>query len=254
MNLNFALVNRALQNLGQEPVKTELREIKNEDWETAKYYYLSTMLETLAQVEWTGAKRRRELTPAQMPYKGNRDFAYCYLLPGDCAKPVELDGQGYFEAEAELLYTDESPARLLYITNGKRFIDQKIISGGNARRPFAPEYITGGDARRVYRHEWGDNVVSGGNAKRSAVIPPAPEESEDFPEYRDLRLEPNFYLYWEYVLASKYALRLTGQPELANSFFAKAAAVGRAAETVSIAGSAGRIKAAESWQEQLGLN
>lgn len=265
MNLDFALVNRALRNLGMAPLNplTDRRD-NTEEWQTAKEYYLSTMLEALAQVEWTGAKRRRELTPAQMPHKRNRDFAYAYALPSDCAKPVELDGQGYYEVEASLLYTDGYPARLLYVSNGKRFIDQSFISGGNASRRPTSDYITAGDARRGRRLEWGDNAVSGGNAGRNKGVPlnpqtgiqespSPPEASDDFPDYRELKLEPNFYLYWEYLLTYKYALRLTGQPHLADSYFAKAAAIGRAAEVTSIAGSAGRMKAPPSWQEELGL-
>jgi len=254
MNLDFALANRALRNLGMAPLDPENgRRVNSEEWRTARDYYLATMLEALARAEWTGAKRRRELTPAKMPHKKNRDFAFAYDLPIDCAKPVELDGQGYYEVEAQLLYTDENPARLLYITNGKRLIDQPVISGGGASRRPTPDYITGGDARRGRRLEWGDNIVSGGGANRPNVIPPPPEAAEDFPEYRELSLEPNFYLYWECLLTYKYALRLTGQPQLADSYMAKAMAIGRDAELVSISGSAARVKAPDTWQEELGL-
>ena len=256
MNLDSALVNRALRNLGMNPLDPDAgRRNNSEEWQTAKEYYLGTMLEALARVEWTGAKRRRELTPAQMPHKKNRDFAFAYDIPLDCAKPVELDGQGNFEAEANLLYTSERPARLLYVSNGKRFIDQDVISAGSSSRRPTPDHVTGGDARRTCRLEWGDNIIYGGSAYpgRPSVIPPPPEASDDFPEYRELRLEPNFYLYWEYLLTYKYALRLTGQPGLADSYMAKAMAAGRAAELVSVSGSAGRYKASDTWQEELGL-
>jgi len=261
MNIDFALVNRALMNINMEKLLSENdRNEDSKEWQTAFAYYLNTMLETLAQVEWTGAKRRRELTPAQMPVKRHAEFAHVFCLPLDCAKTVELDGHEVFSVEAGLLYTDASPARLLYVSNGKRFIDQTVISGGNASRKPAPHYITGGNADRARRIEWGDNVVSGGNADtprtgsgNSVSVPPPTEASEDYPEYRDLELEPNFYLYWEYLLSARYANRLTDQPGLADAWFAKALAIGRAAEAVSLAGSSGRRKAPDTWQEQLGL-
>ena len=251
MNLDFALVNRALRNIGMQALTLQDRQTNSEAWQTARAYYLNTMLEALAQVEWTSAKRRRELTPAQMPVKKNADFARAYALPLDCAKPVELDGQEYFEVEGALLYTDAAPARLLYVGNGRRVIDQEVISGGNAGRRLTPDYVTGGDADRDCRVEWGDNTVSGGNAGRAPAAPP--EADEDYPDYRELRLEPNFYLYWECLLSSKYALRMTDTPGLSESWLNRALVYGRAAEVVSIAGSAGRKKAPDTWQEQLGI-
>jgi hypothetical protein len=105
----------------------------------------------------------------------------------------------------------------------------------------------------VRRYEHGDNIVVGGNWTRSNTIPPPPEADEDFPDYRELRLEPNFYLYWENLLSAKYALRITDKPDLSMVFFSKAQAVGRAAGIVSVERSAGRKTAAPTWQEELGL-
>ena len=249
MNLDFALVNRALLNIGQAQITETDKQAGNEAWRTAKDYYLTTMLEALSQVEWTGAKRRRELCPAKMPHKRHADFACTYDLPIDCAKPIELDEHEYFEVEANLLYTNVSPARLLYVSNGRLLADQAVISGGNARRRLTGVYITGGDAGRVRRWEWGDNLISGGNAGREPPV----LSTDDFPDYREQRLESNFYHYWENLLSAKYALRLTDTPDLAVVYFNKAAAIGRAAEVVSIKRSAGRIKAADTWQEALGL-
>lgn len=249
MNMDFALVNRALLNIGMAPLTSADKQAGNEAWRTARDYFLETMLESLAQVEWTGAKRRRELSPARMPLRKHADFAYAYDLPIDCAKPIELDGQEFFKVEGALLYTDTTPARLLYVSNGRHLANQKEITGGNARRKRTSEYISGGDATRSRRYEWGDNVISGGNAKRKVPVPPA----DDYPDYREQRLEPNFYLYWENLLSSKYALRLTDKPDISMVYFQKAQAIGRAAEVVSLAGSAARKKAAETWQEELGL-
>ena len=166
MNLDFALVNRALQNIGLDSLTHADKEDENAAWRTARDFYLATFLEAVAQVEWTSAKRRRELVPAQMPRKKNADFAYVYDLPLDCAKTIELDGHAYFEVESVFLFTDAAPARLLYVSNGKRLIDQGALAGGGARRQPTSDYFSGGNARRDSRYEWGDNIVTGGNAGR----------------------------------------------------------------------------------------
>jgi hypothetical protein len=255
MKLDCALVNRALLNLGMEPITPADREAENEAWRTAKAFYLQTMLEALEQVEWTSAKRRRELTPAPAPHLKNADFAYAYDLPLDCAKPIELEGREYFELEGFLLYTDAAPARLLYITTGRRMrrtLDTPpVIAGGDAgRNPHSPpEHITGGDAGRAHRVHHADGAADGGDAERGAP----PDPADDFPDYWTLHLEPAFYLYWENLLSAKYALRLTGKPDLSAYFFNKAQAIGKQAQTTSAARSAARRIPAPSWQEQLGL-
>ncbi len=111
MNLDFALVNRALLNIAMAPVTEADKMAGNEAWNTAKEYYFNTFLEAIAQADWTGARRRRELCPAQMPYKKNDSFAHAYALPIDCARAIELDGQEYFETVANLLYTNAGPCR-----------------------------------------------------------------------------------------------------------------------------------------------
>jgi len=261
MNLDLALVNRALMNINMDPLPAEkYRDKDSKEWQTAYAYYLSSMLEALAQVEWTGAKRRRELAPAQTPVKHHAEFAYVYCLPIDCAKTIELDGHELFAVEAGMLFTSARPARLLYISNGKRLYNQTVILGGDASRPPTPDYVSGGNADRARRHEWGDNVVAGGNADTVRIevgdgiqTPSPPEAAEDYPDYRTLELEPNFYLYWEYLLSARFAQRLADQPSLADSWFAKAAMIGGAAEAISLAGSSGRRKAPDTWQEQMGL-
>jgi hypothetical protein len=253
MNLDFALVNRALQNIGQAPITEADREADNVAWRTAKDYYLSTMLESLAQVEWTSAKRRRMLFPTQKPHKRNSDFRYTFDAPIDCVKPVELDSQVYYEMESCFIYSNERYVRLLYITNGKRLIDQTSLSAGNAFRRRNQDYFTGGNAGRIFRYESGDNIVTGGNAERPDPIPPK-EAEEDFPEYEELRLEPLFYLYWEKMLSSKYAMRITDKPDLHLAFFNEAQLAGQAAADTSVAQAAARKKAPQTWTEELGLS
>jgi hypothetical protein len=256
MNLNFELVNNALGNLEKPFLTKKDKEDNGEAWRTAKQYYLQTLLEALAQVEWTSALRRRELAPAQGPANRNRDFRHAYVVPLDCARHVELEGRAYYKVEGGLLYTDASPARLLYVGNGRRpYVPDGEASGGGARRGAANAYLAGGDANSGRRAEEDDQVIYG-YARRGpdgSTVGPSPEAAEDFPDYRELSLEPNFYLYWEYLLTARYAMRLTDRPGLADAWLAKAQAIGGMAESVSRGQAAGRRVAPLTWQEQLGI-
>ena len=251
MNMDLALVNRALGNLGKETLSDIDRESKTESFLTAKAYYLQTMLETLERVEWTSALRRRELAPWRMPIKGSPDFARAYEVPYDCARPVELDGREPFKVEGPILYADADPARLLYVSNGRVFYcPGGTVSGGNAFTRRDPDfYLSGGDADSHRRRERGDPVLGGGSASREPFV----ESADDFPDYRELRLEPNFYWYWECLLTAKYASRLKDEPGRADIWLAKAIAVGRDAQAASRQKAAGRRVAAPTWQEELGL-
>ena len=251
MNMDLALVNRALGNLGKEEIADVDRQSKTEAFLTAKAYYLQTMLETLERVEWTSALLRRELAPWRMPLKGSLDFALAYEVPYDCARPVELNGREPFKVEGAILYTDADPARLLYVSNGRVFCcPAGTVSGGNAFSHRDPDfYISGGDANSRRRWEPGDSVMHGGGASREQF----PESADDYPDYRELRLEPNFYWYWECLLTAKYASRLEDEPGRADIWLAKAVAVGRDAQAASRQKAAGRRVAAPTWQEELGL-
>jgi hypothetical protein len=206
------------------------------------------MLEALAQVEWTGAKRRRELCPAQTPIKKNADFAAAFDLPIDCAKVIEIDDQEYFEVEPRLLYTGAASCRTCGGCPPQRHDAHRR---GRFRRPFQRckrrvrlLYVSNG------RRFAGQTVITGGSVRRKEPSSPV----EDFPDYLELNLEPNFYLYRENLLSARYALRLTDKPDLSVLYFNKAQAAGGAAEVTSIAHSAARVKAPDSRQEELGLS
>jgi hypothetical protein len=262
MNMDIGLVNRALQNIGNAPLSTADKTAGNSAWVTAKAYYLETMLEALSAVEWTSAKRRRILMPSKKPFKTNSAFAHAFDMPLDCAKPISLEEGAYFVVESDLLYTDAETAALLYITNGKRLIDQEIVTGGplyasgttgGAKRgPKAP-YFSGGDARRRARYEAGDNILVG---KKHPTVPPIPTPlswDEDFPEYQALGLDPQFFVYWEKMLSAKYAMKVTDKPELHTAFLQEAAMIGQGASQASIAQGAAKIKPPALWADALGL-
>jgi hypothetical protein len=247
MNVNLALVNRALLNIGESPLTAAGKDSGNTSWLAVKAYYINTFLEALAEVQWTSAKRRRTLTPTGRPRVKNAAYRHVFDLPYDCAKPLELRDGAYFTVESELLYTDAGRADLLYITNGKRPEDLAVVCGGNSARTAGAAYFTGGDARRNKRLESGDGLLYGGKAERS---PPVPSE-EDFPGYREWNFEPQFLLYIENSLTAKLAARVSDRPELALTYAQKAAAVGVAAASSSIAQAAAKRKPAALWTEGL---
>jgi hypothetical protein len=259
MNMDRGLVNRALGNLGLELLTESDRADKTGKWETAKARYLNTMLETLERVEWTGAKRRRELAPCRLPLlRASPRFPRAYELPLDCSKPIELGGGALWEVEERVLHTDADPAVLLYVRNGRKlyFPPGEIWTGGNAGRGRVTQIISGGDAFRHRRLEAGE-MVSGGNAftpRPGQANWPPPPNTEDYPDYDELKdMEPNFYLYWECLLTALYAGRLAEKPGLAEVWVARAHAAGRGAVAASRAQAASRRPSPRTWQEELGL-
>jgi hypothetical protein len=253
MNADLAFVNRALLNVGNAPLSAEeCAQADNAAWAAVKAFYLSTMLESLQEVPWTSAKRRRFLAPTRKPHKGNAGYPRAFDLPIDCAKPLELEDKAYFVLEGGLLYTASPAPALLYVSNGRRLIDQTEVSGGGAFRRPGSEYFTGGDASRNRRYEQGDNILCGGNAERTPPVPP-PEAAEDFPEYAEVRFEAQFYLYWEKMLSAKLALKITDKPDLHLALFQEAAAISQNAQQASIAQSAAKRKAPALWADELGL-
>lgn len=118
MNIDRALVNRALLKAGQTTLTDEDINNNSEAWKTVKEFYLSTMLETLARTQWTSAKRRTQLHKNEEA-ENLSIYEIMYDLPVDCARAVKLNSESRFIVEGQYLYTNDSDAVLMYITNGR---------------------------------------------------------------------------------------------------------------------------------------
>jgi hypothetical protein len=254
MNMDVNLVNRVLWAIGSDALKAGDIKQNSELMQIMRGYYLESFLEGLAQVEWSSAQRRRDLVPVQMPIHCNRSFSHAFELPLDCVTPISLDNNDQWRVEGNVLYTDSGIARLLYITNGRRFIDHASFSAGGAdRRPVGEyKYITGGTPRRGYQYESGDNIITGGTPFRAEPSKP-PEAEEDYPEYDELHLEPLFYVYVEKLLASKIAIRVLDKPTLYRAFLQEADLVRIRAIEGTSRRRASPKKAKALWVDELGL-
>ncbi len=117
MNIDWDLANRALQRIGQARLPTN--DTTSRSALLLRDFYLPTILEALAEVPWTSAKRRVALVEDILS-ENLTEYACMYPLPVDCARPLELWLQNpYFIIEGDILYTDIPGAILLYITNGR---------------------------------------------------------------------------------------------------------------------------------------
>jgi hypothetical protein len=119
MNVDRSLVNRALFAVGQEPLNPEDISYNASKWRIVKEYYIQTFLEALTEVAWTGGKKRLPLTIAQ-GVENYTQYSTMYMLPLDCAYPLELQDNEYFIVEGRYLYCDTQDAVLLYISNGRK--------------------------------------------------------------------------------------------------------------------------------------
>lgn len=117
MNIDRSLASRAVQRAGN--ARLELGDITSRVFLLVQDYYLSTVLEALAEVPWTSAKRRLQLTEDILS-PNYTEYACMYALPVDCTRPLELLNENpYYIIEGRFLYTDAPKAVILYISNGR---------------------------------------------------------------------------------------------------------------------------------------
>lgn len=117
MNIDYPLASRAVQRTGG--ARLETGDTTSRTALLVRDYYLSTVLEALAEVPWTSAKRRAQLSQ-DIISPNFTEYACKYSLPIDCTRPLELLNENpYYIIEGRFLYTDAHSAIILYITNGR---------------------------------------------------------------------------------------------------------------------------------------
>ena len=249
--MNRDLVNRALLDVGQQPLAdTDIPD--NTVYRACKGYYLQTFLEALSEVAWTGGRKRDALVRTGRPILNDTRYQYAYDIPFDCAKPIELQDNDYFTVEDRILYTDTPRAQLLYVSNGKLLRPVAAVTCGKAGDLMDMEYLTGGQP-------WTDpevTILCGGPRDlpiATAALPPDPEPAEDYPDYRPPEYEAKFYEYVEKTLAAKIAMKLSEQPELHVQLLQEALLIRQEAVTASMGSQAAKLKPQRWWKEELGL-
>jgi hypothetical protein len=250
MNMNRDLVNRALLDVGQQPL-ADGDMPDNTVYLLCKQYYLQTFLEALSEVAWTGGRKRDRLMKTHRPHLPT-GYRFIYDMPFDCARPIELQDNGYFVVEDRYICTGVDKAELLYITNGKILRPVAAATCGKPGEVMDMEYLSCG---------WPDTdpevtLRAGGPGDlpvESQDLPPDPAPSEDYPDYRPPEYEPKFYEYVEKTLAAKFAMKLSNQPELHVQLLQEAMLIRQEAITVSMGSSAAKLKPRRWWKEELGL-
>lgn len=119
MNINWEIVNRALNKIGEEPILEEEKKEKTSTRIRLVYdFYLSTILETLHNTAWTSQIKRTKLICAEV--ENLTDYENVYILPIDCAKPIALKDNSEYKVEGNFLYTNSEENILIYVSNSKK--------------------------------------------------------------------------------------------------------------------------------------
>jgi hypothetical protein len=208
--MDLGIVNRALLDVGQTALSDQDARDKNTAFQVCKQYYLDTFLEALSETAWTGGRKRDKLAPTGRPVLKDGRYLFAYDMPFDCAKPVELQDNGFFTVEGRIIYTDTPGAELLYVSDGKALRPVAVTSAGKPGDVMDMEYLTAGPPGT----EPEVTLRAGGPGDILDGLPEDPAPADDFPDYRRLEYEPKFYEYIERMLAAKFSMKLTDQPAL----------------------------------------
>jgi hypothetical protein len=250
MNMDRGIVNRALAYVGEWHLTDQDIADKNTNYQLCKAFYLQTFLEALSEVPWTGGRVRKKLVLTGLPHL-RTEYRFTYDLPYDCVKPIELHRDAYFVVEDRWLITDLEKAELLYVSSGRRLRpDVAIVSAGLPGDIPELEYITAGPPGTEP-----DFVLRAGTpADIGDELPETPEPTEDYPDYIALEYEPKFYQYIELLLAAKFAVKQSTNPNLHALLMQESMAIKQEAINASGGNHAARQKPSGLWTEEYGFH
>ena len=246
MNINHEIVARAMNKAGQEPLTDqEWADQKNTRYRLIYQFYLETILETLSQTDWTSQKKRAKLDFTEEE-ENISTWTYMYDLPIDCAKCCSLNSEMDFVVEDGFLYTEDSEAVLLYISNGARANYNFVIADPQptANTDFdAKGYSYYDEEKKLYIRAY-----SYTEGTEYYVI-----SDEDYNFYDDFNPDPLLSEYIETRLASKIVLKLSGDSQLYQLLYSEAQIMENKAVKASEAHSKNREKGNRYWSDILGL-
>jgi hypothetical protein len=245
--MNLGIVNRALLDVGQEALTDQDIGDKNTAWRSCKQYYIDTFLEALSEVEWTGGRKRDRLVRTGRPVLTDTRYRFAYDMPFDCAKPVELQNNDFFTVEDRIIYSDAPEAELLYVSNGKILRPVAVISAGRPGDVPDMEYLSAGPPGT----EPDVTIRAGGPGDIPDALPEDPEPADDFPDYRALEYEPKFYEYIERMLAAKFSMKLSGQPQLHLQLLQEAMLIKQEAVKATKSRRAAKLEPKRWWTEEV---
>jgi hypothetical protein len=245
--MNLGIVNRALLDVGQTALTDQDRRDKNTAWRVCRQYYIDTFLEALSEVEWTGGRKREKLVRTGRPLLKDSRYRFACDMPFDCAKPVELQDNGFFTVEDRIIYTDVPDAELLYVSNGKVLRPVAVTSAGRPGDVPDMEYLTAGPPGT----EPEVTLRAGRPADILDGLPEDPAPADDFPDYRQLEYEPKFYEYVERMLAAKFSMKLTDQPQLHVQLLQEAMLIKREAVNATKSRRAAKLEPKRWWTGEI---
>lgn len=224
MNINWEIVNRALNKIGEEPILEEEKKEKTSTRIRLVYdFYLSTILETLHNTAWTSQIKRTKLICAEV--ENLTDYENVYILPIDCAKPIALKDNSEYKVEGNFLYTNSEENILIYVSNSKKI---PIIND--------EETDTETDIELTENEENTEEIIE-----------------EDYPEYNEMIFDPLLSEYIETKLAAKMALKITGNNDIYQLLYQEAVIIENRAIKASMAHGASKDKGNRYWNDILGL-
>lgn len=260
MNIDIDIVNRALEKAGQEKLKTTPATNDASRYELVKSFYLQTILETLANAEWTSQKTRARLevftktaTLTQNTSAASLSgYSYIYDLPADFSSVVQLNsGSSYKIVDNEYLYCNDATASLEYIANMSDY-EYRYKLPEDCAKPVEladkSEYIVEG--RYLYTNSEKAILVYVSNGYSSTVV----SEDDDYPYYNELAADPLLFSCIESRLAAKLAMKITGNQTLFTMLYSEASAIERSAIMESGAHSANKQNGDKYWGDILGLS
>ena len=245
MNIDHGIVARAFNKAGQEPLTDKEWEEKSSTRYRVVYdFYLETILETLAQTDWTSQKKRVRLTEAEE--ENLSTYRFMYLLPIDCAKTVELNNEERYIVEDSYLYTDQENAVLTYISDLFRndFKYDKAEPEPDESTDFNENayYIYDEESKHYIRaYEFIEDTDFFVRVE------------EDYNFHRDFSPDPLLSEYIETRLAAKIALKLSGDQKLYQLLYGESQIMENKAVKASAAQGQNRDTGNRYWSEILGL-
>lgn len=243
MNINHEIVARAMNKAGQEPLTDqEWNDQKNTRYRLIHQFYLETILETLAQTDWTSQKKRAKLNISEE--ENISTWQYMYDLPLDCSKCVSLNSEYDFNIEDGYLYTEDPAAILLYISNHARgdYAYEKADPQPSSIQVTDQYYYFDKDLNRYVRATTYD-----------ATTEYYVRLEEDYNFYDDFNPDPLLSEYIETKLASKIVLKLSGDTQLYQLLYSEAQIMENKAVKASEAHSKNKERGNRYWSDILGL-
>ena len=241
MNVNFDIVNRALTRLGEEAITEKDKEEQTLKWKLCKGFYLQTILESLATTPWTSSQKHAILE--KIEDDNYTEYQYAYKLPLDCAKPIQLKNNEYYIVIGDVLYTDQEDAILRYVSNFKKIEQEKLPEEDNIESlndeiiddEINPELP--GEENPELPGEENPELPGEENpelpGEENPELPGEENPEEDYPDYNEIVGDVRFWEYIELRLASKLALKFSGEMSLYSTLFNEAKVIEQEAITAS---------------------